>query len=145
MNRAPLQIGMQFTWHYTLPERCTVPNLYHDTAFCLEMPEVLATGYLVGMMELACIAGLMPYLDWPREQSVGSLVNFSHLAPSTPGMQLRVEGQLLEIDGRRLVFQLEAFDNLEKISAGRHERFLIYPDKFNAKLAQKVAKFTALS
>ncbi|MBI3231201.1 MAG: thioesterase family protein [Burkholderiales bacterium] len=140
MPETTLQAGLRFTWNYTIPERSTVPNLYHDTEFCREMPPVLATGYLVGMMELACIAGLMPHLDWPREQSVGTMVNFNHIAASTPGMQLRIEGELLEVDGRRLVFQLIAFDDLEKVSEGRHERFIIYPEKFNAKLAQKVEK-----
>lgn len=138
---SPLTPGLRFVWTYTVPERATVPNLYHDTEFCLAMPNVLATGYLVGMMELACIHGLMPHLDWPREQSVGTRVEFSHLAATAPGMQLRIEGELLEVDGRRLVFALQAWDDLEKISEGRHERFLIYPDKFNAKLAQKIERF----
>ncbi len=140
MSLAELQVGMRFSWHYTIPERSTVPNLYHDTAFCLDMPNVLATGYLVGMMELACLHGMMPYLDWPREQSVGTMVNFKHIAASTPGMQLRIEGELIDIDGRRLVFALQAFDDLEQVSSGTHERFVIYPDKFNAKLAAKVAQ-----
>ena len=137
---ATLEVGLRFEWTYIVPERSTVPNLYHDTEFCRVMPNVLATGYLVGMMELACIHGLMPYMDWPQEQSVGTMVQFSHLAATAPGMQLRIEGELLEIQGRRLLFQLTAWDNLEKISEGRHERCLIVPEKFNAKLAQKIAK-----
>jgi hypothetical protein len=43
------QPGIRFEWHYTVPDRATVPRLYHDTPFCLDMPEVLATGYMVGM------------------------------------------------------------------------------------------------
>lgn len=135
-----LEVGFRFTWHYTIPEHACVPTLYKDTAFCQYMPNVLATGYLVGIMELACIHGLMPYLDWPREQSLGTHVSFSHLAASVAGMQLRIEGELLEIDGRRLVFHLQAWDNLDKISEGRHERYIILPEKFNAKMALKMAK-----
>jgi fluoroacetyl-CoA thioesterase len=46
-----LQPGLSFEWSYTVPARATVPQLYHDTPFCLDMPEVLATGYMGGMME----------------------------------------------------------------------------------------------
>jgi fluoroacetyl-CoA thioesterase len=46
-----LQPGLRFAWQYTVPPRATVPQLYHDTRFCRDMPELLATGYLVGMME----------------------------------------------------------------------------------------------
>ena len=81
-----LQAGVRFEWRYTVPPRATVPQLYHDTPFCLDMPDVLATGYMVGMMELACVQGMMPYLDWPREQSLGTMVNFVHFAPTPPGM-----------------------------------------------------------
>jgi hypothetical protein len=42
-----LQPGLRFAWQYTLPPRATVPQLYHDTPFCRDMPAVLATGYLV--------------------------------------------------------------------------------------------------
>ena len=134
-----LRPGIRFEWKYSVPERATVPNLYHDTAFCRDMPDVLATGYLVGMMELACTQGIMAYVDWPREQSLGTLVNFSHFAPTPPGMQLTVRGEVIAVEGRRVRFQVEAWDELEKISAGIHERHVILVDKFNARLASKLA------
>lgn len=131
--------GLRFEWTVTVPARATVPQLYHDTAFCLDMPEVLATGYLVGMMELACIHGMMPYLDWPREQSLGTHVNFEHVAPTPPGMTLRIEGEVLEVEGRRVKFRVEAWDDAERIAGGTHERCVIDPARFNAKLARKQA------
>ncbi len=141
MPLANIPADLQFSWRYTLPARSSVPQLYHDTAFCLEMPDVLATGYLVGMMELACIHGLMPYLDWPREQTVGVHVSFSHLAASCAGMTLQIEGRLLQIEERRLRFALSARDNLDLVSEGVHERMLIYPEKFNQRQAQKQARW----
>ena len=48
---ADLQAGVTFEWRYTIPERVTVQNLYHDTAFCREMPDVLASGYMVILPE----------------------------------------------------------------------------------------------
>jgi fluoroacetyl-CoA thioesterase len=135
-----LQAGVRFEWTYVVPERATVPNLYHDTAFCRDMPDVLATGYLVGMMELACTNGIMPYVDWPREQSVGTLVQFSHLAATPPGMTLEIKGEVIEVEGRRVKFRVEAWDGIDKVCEGVHERFIIEPQKFNARIAAKKSK-----
>ena len=135
-----LKPGLSFTWRYTIPERATVPRLYHDTAFCLDMPDVLATGYMVGMMELACTDGIMPYVDWPREQSLGVMVNFRHLAASPPGMTLEIKGEVVEVEGRRVRFAVEAWDGIDKICEGTHERHVIDAEKFNARLAAKKDK-----
>lgn len=135
-----LKPGITFEWTYLVPERATVPGLFLDTAFCRDMPEVLATGYLVGLMELACTNGIMPYVDWPREQSVGVHVNFSHIAATPPGMTLTFKGEVIEVDGRRVTFRIEAWDDLDKISEGVHQRAIIYPEKFNARVAEKKAK-----
>jgi fluoroacetyl-CoA thioesterase len=135
-----LQAGLRFGWQYTIPERATVPNLYHDTAFCRDMPDVLATGYLVGMMELACTNGIMPYVDWPREQSVGTMVNFAHLAASSAGMTLDIKGEVVEVEGRRVKFHVEAWDGIDKVCEGSHERVIIDSEKFNAKVAIKKSK-----
>ncbi|WP_409268931.1 thioesterase family protein [Massilia sp. BHUDP2] len=135
------QPGLRFEWHYTVPERACVPQLYHDTLFCRDMPDVLATGYLVGMMELACLHGMMPYVDWPHEQSLGTMVNFRHLAPTPPGMRLRIEGEVLEVEGRRVRFRVDAWDEVEKVCEGIHERHLIDPARFRDKLARKHAQW----
>lgn len=134
-----LKPGLRFEWAYTVPARATVPALYSDTAFCRDMPDVLATGYMVGMMELACVNGIMPFMDWPREQSLGTMVSFQHVAPTPPGMTLRIQGEVTEVDGRRLRFKVEAWDDVEKICEGTHERVVIDPLRFEAKLAQKKA------
>jgi fluoroacetyl-CoA thioesterase len=138
-----LKPGVSFEWTYTVPERATVPKLYHDTGFCLDMPDVLATGYMVGMMELACVNGIMPFVDWPREQSVGVHVSFSHLAATPPGMTLQIRGEVVEVDGRRVKFRVEAWDGVDKITEGVHERMIIDPAKFNARMADKKAKLAA--
>jgi fluoroacetyl-CoA thioesterase len=138
-----LKPGVTFEWTYTVPERATVPRLYHDTGFCLDMPDVLATGYMVGMMELACVNGIMPFVDWPREQSVGVHVSFSHLAATPPGMTLQIRGEVIEVEGRRVKFRVEAWDGVDKITEGVHERMIIDPAKFNARMADKKSKLAA--
>ena len=134
-----LKPGVRFEWRYTVPARATVPQLYSDTPFCLDMPDVLATGYMVGMMELACVNGMMPFMDWPREQSLGTMVSFEHYAPTPPGMTLRIEGEVTEVEGRRVRFKVEAWDDVERICAGTHERHVIDPVRFGARLATKKA------
>lgn len=138
-----LQPGLRFEWSYRVPERATVPRLYHDTPFCRDMPDVLATGFLVGMMELACLHGMLPYVDWPREQSLGTMVSFQHLAPTPPGMTLTIRGEVLAVEGRRVRFRVEAWDEVEKVCEGIHERCLIDPARFEEKMARKTTEWRA--
>lgn len=101
------------------------------------MPEVFATGYLVGLLEWACIQLVNPHLDWPREQTVGTHINVSHSAATPPGLVVTVKARLVEIDGRRLSFDIEAHDGVDPITKGTHERFVIDYARFSAKAQQK--------
>ncbi len=133
-----LKPGITFEWQTTVPERSVVPALYGEhIAFAQQMPEVLATGYMVGLMELACTQAIIPHMDWPAEQSLGTHVSFSHLAATLPGMTLTIRGELLEVDGRRVRFHVEAWDGLDKISEGEHERTIVIAEKFHVRLAEK--------
>ena len=80
-----------------------------------------------------------PHLDWPREQTVGTHVNLSHLAATPPGMEIIARVRLIEVDGRKLVFEVEASDGVDVICRGMHERFVIDADRFTRKVAAKVA------
>jgi fluoroacetyl-CoA thioesterase len=132
-----LQPGLTFQFEFTVPESKTVPRLYPESELFQQMPEVLATGYLVGLMEWACIEALRPHLDWPHEQSLGTHVNFSHLAATPPGLTISVNVRLDKIEGRKLSFTLSAHDGVDLISEGTHERHVIDVQRFNAKLAPK--------
>ena len=103
------------------------------------MPRVLATGYLVGFIEWACILAVNPHLDWPREQTVGTHVNLSHLAATPPGMEIMARVRLTAVEGRKLVFDVEAGDGVDVISRGTHERFVIDAERFARKVAEKAA------
>ena len=132
-----LQAGMTFRFEYEIPETKTVPHLYPESDMFREMPAVLATGYMVGLMEWACIEALRPHLDWPREQSLGTHVDFSHLAATPPGLTVTVDVRLDTIDGRKLRFSVSAHDGVDKITEGRHERVVIDAARFNAKIDEK--------
>ena len=133
-----LKTGMTFEFRYRVPLERTVPYLYPDIEEGAVMPKVFATGYMVGLMEFACIKFINPHIDWPRQQTVGIHINVSHTAATPPGMTVTIKGRLEKIDGRKLSFALKAFDDQDQISAGTHERFIIDADKFNASVEKKV-------
>lgn len=132
-----LKPGLTHQFKFKIPPTKTVPRLYPESEAFREMPEVLATGYLVGLLEWACIETIRPHLDWPREQSLGTHVSFSHLAATPPGLTVTVNVKLGRVEGRKLAFSVTAHDGVDRISEGTHERFVIDAAKFNAKVADK--------
>ena len=132
-----LKPGISYVFDYTVPDNKTVPRLYPEWQEFGEMPEVFATGFLVGLMEGACQLAIKPYLDWPREQSLGTHVSFSHLAATPPGLTVRVRCEVIAVEGRKVTFQASAHDGHDLISEGTHERFIIDVARFNEKLTAK--------
>jgi fluoroacetyl-CoA thioesterase len=134
-----LKPGVTHELRFRVPESKTVPHLYPEAPEFQAMPRVFATGFLVGFIEWACIQAVQAHLDWPREQSVGTHVNISHLAATPPGLEVIARVRLAEVDGRRLVFEVEASDGVDVISRGRHERIVIDVERFAQKLRHKLA------
>lgn len=132
-----LKPGIRYEHKFVVPTSKTVPALYPESEEFAAMPEVFATGFLVGFLEWACIKAINPHLDWPQEQSVGTHIDVSHEAATPPGLEVTATIELVEVDGRRLVFAVEAHDGVDLISKGRHERFIINKEKFNAKVGTK--------
>src|SRR3972149_6400485 len=132
-----LKAGIEYEFRFRVPESKTVPALYPESPEFREMPEVFATGFMVGFLEWACIAAVKPHLDWPEEQTVGTHVNVSHTAATPPGLEVTARVKLITVEGRRLVFEVEARDEIDLISKGTHERFVINRAKFSEKVRQK--------
>lgn len=100
---------------------------------------VFATPFVIGLLEDAAGAVLRPHLP-PGGGSVGTMVEMKHLAATPVGMKVRAKATLLESDGKRYLFTVEAWDEKEKIAEGRHERFVV-PDmeRFLARAMKKSA------
>ncbi|GAB4484324.1 MAG: thioesterase family protein [Thermodesulfovibrionales bacterium] len=137
-----LKPGIESEFTFRIPESKTVPALYPESDEFQAMPEVFATGFLVGFLEWACIKAINPHLDWPHEQTVGTHIDVSHIAATPVGFNVTAKVKLMEVDGRRLVFAVEAHDGVDLISKGRHERFVISKDKFNSKMQAKKSKIS---
>lgn len=132
-----LQPGIRYQHKFLVPLSKTVPALYPEAEEFLAMPEVFATGFLVGFLEWACIKAVNPHLDWPREQTVGTHIDVSHEAATPPGLEVTATVELIEVEGRRLVFAVEAHDGTDLISRGLHQRFVIDKQRFSAKVDAK--------
>jgi len=98
--------------------------------------EVFATPAMVALMEKASMSVVNPYLE-EGSATVGTKVNITHLAATPVGMKVSAKAELTEIDGRRLVFKVEAYDEKELIGEGTHERFIINLQKFMNRVNSK--------
>ena len=132
-----LKPGIHYEHRFVVPASKTVPALYPEAEEFLVMPEVFATGFLVGLLEWACVKAIRPHLDWPLEQTVGTHINVSHSAATPPGMEVTATVQLLAVQGKKLVFAVRAEDSAGLISEGQHERYVIMKERFDARLREK--------
>lgn len=100
-------------------------------------PEAFATPALVALMELTAANAVRDYLE-EDETTVGTSVTLKHTAPTPVGMSVRCQVTLAEVDRRRLVFDVAAWDDSEQICEGQHERFVVGLDKFSDNLRNKI-------
>lgn len=132
-----LKVGLKYEHNFLVPESKMVPSLYPESEEFVLMPEVFATGFLVGLLEWACIKAIKEHLDWPKEQSVGIHIDVSHEAATPPGFEVSVHVELIEIEGKKLTFFVTAHDGVDLISKGKHERFIINKEKFDERVISK--------
>jgi len=137
--KATLTPGLRHRVTYTVAERTTVPHTYPESPIIASMPKVFATGFMIMLMERACTELLGGHLD-AGEGSVGVHVDVSHSAATPVGVTVTVDAECTQIVDRRIAFNVKAHDGADLIGEGRHERFVVNWDKFNARLAAKAAK-----
>ena len=97
---------------------------------------VYATISMIGLMEKTCLESVLPHLE-PGQDTVGTHVNVSHCSATPVGMKVWCDSELIEIDRRRLVFRVAAYDEAGLIGEGTHERFIIEKEKFITKTYAK--------
>ncbi|KDR94919.1 Predicted thioesterase [Peptoclostridium litorale DSM 5388] len=113
---------------------------YEDTAAALgnKDVEVFATPVMVSLMEITCAQALEPYLE-EGEGSVGVSLEIRHIAPTPVGMKVTSNAELTKVDGVKMEFKVEVFDENEKVGEGIHKRAVIDMDKF-FKMVEKKKK-----
>ena len=98
---------------------------------------VFATPCMIALMENTAYKSVQPFLA-EGQGTVGTLLNVRHVAATPVGMVVRCETKLVEIDRKRLVFEVRAFDACGLIGEGSHERFIVDNQKFMQKTSAKL-------
>jgi len=133
-----LKPGLRATLAMPVAPSMLVPGLTDLFPSFADMPEVLATMAMVGFIEAACIKSLVGHLD-AGEHSVGVHVDVSHLAATPVGVTIRAEVELVAVEGRRLSFAVQAFDERGLIGEGRHQRAVIDVARFLERVRARAA------
>ena len=131
--------GLKHRFAFVVDGSKTVPALYPEAAEFRAMPEVFATGFMVGLMEWTCVQLLQSHLE-AGEGSLGTHVDVSHLAATPPGHEVVVDAEIERIKGRRVWFRVSAHDGDDLIGEGRHERAVVVWQTFNARVAEKARR-----
>lgn len=112
-----------------------------DTAAAIDekiaFPAVLSTPKVVSLMETTAANAMAPYLE-AGQSSVGTSICIKHLAATPVGMKVRFRAELITLDGRRLTFKVEAWDEVEKVAEGEHGRYIINVQKFSENFKKKI-------
>lgn len=101
--------------------------------------DVLATPRMIALMEESAYKCIDKYLE-NGQSSVGTYLEIKHLSATPVGMEVYAESEIIEIDGRRVVFSVKAYDEKGLIGEGKHERFIILSERFLSKTYQKLEK-----
>ena len=125
-----LTIGIKGTQTIKVTEENTAATMGSGTL------AVFATPAMIALMEKTAYLSVQDALD-EGMGSVGTYLNVKHLAATPVGMQVTCESELMEIDARRLVFTVKAYDETGLIGEGTHERFIVLNEKFLAKTNAK--------
>lgn len=114
----PLEPGQRATVHQVVTPEVTASALGNPGV------QVFATPFVVALMESTAIKAIEAHLP-AGGGSVGTMIEVKHLAATPVGMTVRCVATVTETDGKRVLFAVEAHDEVEKIAEGRHERFIL--------------------
>jgi fluoroacetyl-CoA thioesterase len=134
--KSTLAPGISYRLQTRVNRHQLVPALFPDSAPIAAMPRVLATAWLVALMEHACILALEPHLD-AGEASVGISIDLKHFAPSPEATGIAIDVECIEAQKRRSVWSILARDEVEEIGRARHERMVVESVRFADSLAAK--------
>ncbi len=124
-------------------ERKITVDSNQTTSFLWEGENVLSTPSMIAEMEETCRLLLKEQaIPEPEWDSVGTVVDIKHLAATPVGAEVFLKAKVVLVNGRRVMFEVEARDKLEKIGEGRHERFIINVPRFRTKFNEKQKQLT---
>jgi fluoroacetyl-CoA thioesterase len=123
-----LSVGLQTELEWTAEPSLCITRGPHT---------VFSTPNMANLLETACEQFMQTFLP-AGQSSVGARVDVRHLAPTPQGMKVRAIATVARVDGRRVVFSVDIFDEVEKAGEATHERFIIDLDRFGSRLSEKL-------
>lgn len=123
-----LNVGLEFTSEKIVSKKDTAAEFGSGGIY------VYATPMMIGLMENAALNAVDDKLG-KDYSTVGINVNVDHLAPTPVGMKVKAVAKLIEIEGKKLVFEVEAFDEDKKIGKGTHTRYIVNISRFMDKIS----------
>lgn len=131
-----LSIGDRTSFTRVIRPEEVVPLLFSDARVMDNMPHVLASAYMIGLFEWACVEQIAPYYE-DGEVSLGTAFDLTHSAPTPPGLTVTVDTEVVNIDGNFIWFNVRGHDGYDLIGEGRHMRALIQKDRFDKRVLAK--------
>ena len=125
-----IEVGIKGRKEYTVTKELTA------AAVGSGLLEVYGTPYMIALMEETCHTSVGEFLQ-EGQGTVGISLNIKHTAATPVGMKVWCESELVEVDGKRLVFEVKAFDEAGPIGEGEHQRFIIENERFLEKTNNK--------
>jgi fluoroacetyl-CoA thioesterase len=111
-----------------------------DECMCIDFLEgikVLSTPSMLNAIEMLCRDMVKPYLQ-DGYDTVGSGVNLRHIAPTPVGMNIKIIANVRDVDGRRIEFSVEVYDDIEKVAMAVHDRYIINKERFIERARSKL-------
>jgi fluoroacetyl-CoA thioesterase len=133
-----LEIGARTSFTRVIRPEEVVPRLFPDARVMDDMPDVLASAYMIGLFEWACGEQLAPFYE-TGEVSLGTAFDMTHSAPTPPGLTVTIDTEVQSIDGNFIWFKVRAHDGHDLIGEGRHMRALVQKTRFDKRVAGKLA------
>ena len=127
-----LKPGLAYTQRITVDEPRVISFMGDDC-------RVYATPRIISDLEYTCRNFLLEHLD-PGEDSVGTKVNWEHVGPALLGAEVTLSIKVLQVDGRRVVFEANVNDGADAVAHGTHERFIVDVQKLRERLLKKKAQ-----
>lgn len=97
---------------------------------------VFSTPSMIAFMEEACWKSIAPYLT-PEESSVGTHIDIKHISATPLGVEVRVESEVIAVEGKCITFTVTAYDSHGVIGSGNHQRYIIQQERFQQKAEEK--------
>ncbi|MFS4438812.1 thioesterase family protein [Paracoccaceae bacterium GXU_MW_L88] len=133
-----LAVGDRAEFSMPIGKHHLVSQIFAEEGVGSDMPGVLSTAYMIGIMEWGCLEQMRPHLE-DGQVSLGVKIDVTHTAPTLQGMTMTVTSEVTAVEGRQIEFKVAMRDEAGEIGEGRHRRAIVDKSRFEDKAAARRA------